>query len=456
MTDTTGNEARMGDLDALLWAIERDPRLASTVMGVSMFEPAVDATEARSRVERLSRVVPRLRQRVVGNPASLSPPRWEHDQSFDLDRHLIILDGGQQTMADVLALAASASVEPFDRERPLWQFFLVQNVDGDASALIMKAHHAIADGMGLLSVQLELFDFEPDGEKPPADEPEIEPPLSALGRLDNAVRFETQRGLVAMKDLLSATLTASSDVDGLINRATDTLGSAARSMQPVAPLSPVMTERSKDVVFRTLSLELPVLKRAAKAAGTRLNAVFVAGALAGVGRYHEEMGVPVERLRMGMPVSRRSRDEAAPDGNFFTPVRLELPVTAEEPAHLCEIVEALVDAQRDEPALDLLGPAANVLARLPAPLAAATFGQVLSGTDFLTSNLPGSPFPMYFAGSQMTAQFPYGPISTAALNLTLLSYLDGAHVGISIDCAAVTEPDRMVAALRAGYDWVLG
>ena len=80
---------------------------------------------------------------------------------------------------------------------------------------------------------------------------------------------------------------------------------------------------------------------------------------------------------------------------------------------------------------------------------------MLKGVDLVTSNVPGAPIPIYIAGGQVEALFAFGPMTGAAANLTLLSYLDDLHIGINLDPAAVTEPDRLVAALRAGWDELL-
>ena len=79
MSDELQYESRMSDSDALMWTIEKDPLLRSTITAVSLLDGPVDAERFRDKVDRASRVIPRLRQRVVGNPYSLAPPRWEID-----------------------------------------------------------------------------------------------------------------------------------------------------------------------------------------------------------------------------------------------------------------------------------------------------------------------------------------------------------------------------------------
>jgi hypothetical protein len=77
---------------------------------------------------------------------------------------------------------------------------------------------------------------------------------------------------------------------------------------------------------------------------------------------------------------------------------------------------------------------------------------MLKGIDFVTSNVPGIPFPVYFAGAKLEAQFPFGPLAGSAMNITLLSYVDECQVGINTDPAAIPDPEVLVACLTESFD----
>lgn len=469
MADPTSlNETRLADADALILAVERDPRLASTVSSIVLFDAVVDPAALRIRLDRTTRIVERMRQRVVGNALSLTPPRWEIDPHFDLDRHLEVLEAPDtQSLRSVLDDIAPALSDPFDRSHPLWWFRLVQNIDHDGqtcSALIVKAHHSIADGMGMLQIQAELFDFEAGAADPTDLPPEpTASPLGARARFSNAVEYERTRTRSALRGLGSALRDTSGTPDQLIDNGLDALASGARIAAPSTPLSPVLTDRCASAWHDVISLDIAAMKSAATKAGTRLNAVFVAGAARGLGIFHEQLETECPRLRMGMPISLRTDGEATRDhgatnqtaGNQIVPIRVELPLNADEPAQLISITSALIDAQRSEPANAFVGPSQQLLARLPPALGARVAATVLRGTDFLTSNLAGSPFPMYIGDARVVSQHPFGPTSAAAVNITLLSYLDQAHVGVSVDVAATDDPQLVSDSLRAGFAWVL-
>src|SRR5690349_12408821 len=112
----------MSDEDALMWSIEKDPMLRSTITTVILLERPIDREVLRRTFERLTRVVPRLRQRVRSNLMSLAPPRWEIDPNFDLDYHLRAARvPGDGTMRDLLRMTQPIAVQGFDRARPQWE-----------------------------------------------------------------------------------------------------------------------------------------------------------------------------------------------------------------------------------------------------------------------------------------------------------------------------------------------
>jgi hypothetical protein len=80
---------------------------------------------------------------------------------------------------------------------------------------------------------------------------------------------------------------------------------------------------------------------------------------------------------------------------------------------------------------------------------------MLRGIDFVTSNVPGPPFPIYLAGARVLSQFPFGPMAGAAANITLLSYVDDLNIGVNSDPAAVADPDVLLECLQEGFDEIL-
>lgn len=455
-------QPRMSDADKLMWTIERDPLLRSTITSVVVLERAPDHARLKDKMERASRTVVRLRQRVIGNALSFSPPRWEVDPNFDLDYHLRFVkaaNGG--TMRDLFDIAEPIGMQAFDRARPLWEFTVVEGLEDGQAGLIMKVHHAVTDGVGGVKLLMETFDTEEDPGHP-GDMPTA-PPIHVMSqreRLVDAMAHEQRRAMGIAKrslgNLTNAALSTAVDPVGVGVRVGETVSSAARLLAPAsAPLSPLMTKRSLSVQFHTLTVPLADMKIAGRRAGGKLNDAFVAGIASGWRRYHDQHGEPASALRMSMPINVRTEDTASNAGNQFAPARFHVPLDIGDPVERMRAIHKLVDEAKAEPALALVDPMAGVLNRFPKEVATGLFSAVMQGIDFTASNVPGAPIPLYLAGSEFLGQFAFGPMAGAATNITLLSYRDDLNIGFNTDPAAVADPDTLMACMREAFDEIL-
>ena len=453
---------RMSDADMLMWTVEHDPLLRSTITSIVLLDQAPDPEAFADKMERASRRVPRLRQRVVSNPLSVAPPRWEIDPNFDIRFHLRrVRASGDGSLRNLFAIAEPLAMQGFDRARPLWEFTVVEDLEDGRAGLIMKVHHAITDGVGGIKLMLETFDAEPDpGDLGPMpEEPEVHV-MSQPERVVDAVLHERRRTLGVAKrslgNVTGALRDAVGDPVGAGLRVAETLGSAARLLQPATePMSPVMTGRSLSVRFDSLTVPLSDTKAAARRAGGRLNDAFVAAVIGGFRLYHERHDCPASALRMSMPINIRTKETEGQAGNQFAPARFGVPLTIRDPVARMRAVHDLVAEARAEPALALVEPMAAVLNRLPKEVVTSVFGSMLRGVDFVTSNVPGAPFPLYVAGAAVEAHFALGPMAGAASNVTLLSYMDELHIGFNTDPAAIPDPDVLMECMREAFDEVL-
>ena len=116
---------RMGAFDAVMWGIEQDPIVRSPIVAMVVLDGEPNAEVLVDRVTRMTLAVPRLRQRVIGNPISLVPPRWE-----------VVPDATQtQVRQLVLVFGALLSPEVFRRGKVLLRMDPRQVVPGPAWAL---------------------------------------------------------------------------------------------------------------------------------------------------------------------------------------------------------------------------------------------------------------------------------------------------------------------------------
>jgi diacylglycerol O-acyltransferase / wax synthase len=448
----------MRDSDAFSWYMEKDPVLRSQFVSIAWFDQSPDWDAAVAKFERLSREIPMLRQRPLESPGRLATPRWTTVSDFDLSWHLRRVDSPTpHTPATVVELARVAVMAAFDPARPLWEFTLVDHLEGGGAALVMKLHHSLTDGMGGLQLALSLFDDTaepvPPGAIPdaPSGESLTLPDLLRASlthdwhRVLDAVRGAAEWGAPAAVHALQHPLQSVEDL-------VETTRSVGRTVQPVADtLSPVMTGRSIGRHLDMLTLRLDDLKRASAAAEGSVNDGFMTAVAGGLRRYHERHGVTVDELRVTLPINIRSESDPIA-GNRLTLQRFRVPVGNTDVVERTRAMAKACRAARSERSLPLTDAIAGTLNLLPLGVVAG----MLRHVDFVASNVPGFPYPVYMAGARLVGWFPFGPTVGASLNVTLLSYDGTCGVGVNVDTAAVADPDVLVACLREGFEELLG
>jgi WS/DGAT/MGAT family acyltransferase len=451
-------EARMSDMDALMWGIEKDPLLRSTITAVAVLDRAPDRERVMDKIERGTRLIPRLRQKAVSPPFSVAPPAWVVDPNFDLSYHVRwVRAAGDGSLRSLLQIAEPIAMQGFDRARPLWEFTIVEGLADGRAAMIQKVHHSVTDGVGGVKLAMMLLDLERDPAPTTDDMPEA-PAAGAFSRwgllLDGIAHEQRRQAGIARRALRQVRGAAARPVETAM-AAAGGAASLARLLAPAfEPLSPIMKDRSLSVRFDTVAVSLSDMKAAARQAEGRLNDAFVAAVAGGLRRYHAAHDAPVEALRMSMPISIRDAESEGLAGNQFVPARFEVPVHEVDPVARMRSLRELIRTQRDEPALAATEAIAGVLNRLPTSLTTQLFGSMLKGIDFVTSNVPGAPIPVYLAGGKLEANFAFGPLAGSAVNMTLLSYQDELHIGVNMDPAAIPDTDVFIACLHDGFEEV--
>jgi WS/DGAT/MGAT family acyltransferase len=442
----------MSGFEALMWDLERDPRLSSSFANLTVFDRPPDRATFRSRMARALDKVPRLRQRVVEGRTPFERPRWVDDDDFDLDHHLRWIDlGGDAGSAELHALTARLSRQPFDRARPLWEFVTIEGLRDGRAAMLQRLHHTITDGEGGIRLSVQFLDVErhpgtPAGEvrprvvAPPAAEPEPSAAAAPWWRSAPEVARRTV-------ELVGA---GASGVVDLPRRGSDLAGLARSTLRQVRVgqrRSPLWTGRSLRRWFGTTALSLEEVRSAAHRLGGSVNDLFITGAASAAGAVHEAAGAPVDQLRVSMPVS--TRHDRSAGGNAFSPTQTLVPTAPMDPAVRFGLISEILTEVKAERVIDSLEGAANAAAFLPPVLTLRT-GQYLAGSvDFVCSNVRAAPFDLFIGGAFMEANYPIGPLAGTAFNLTTMSYRGWLFMGLVVDPAAVTDPEGLLTQIDA-------
>ncbi|UOY01662.1 HAD-IB family hydrolase [Blastococcus sp. PRF04-17] len=181
-----GISPEMNPLETAMWRAEvADPRLRSNVTLLEILDPAPDWERLKAAHEWASRMVPRMRQRVVEPALGVGAPRWVTVAELDLDRHVrrVQLDspGSMRQLLDAVQEFAAA---PLDRDRPLWEVLLVEGLPDGRAGYVVKTHHSTTDGLGAVQLMSRLHsrtaEHDPSRPEPPVPLPDDASPVEVL------------------------------------------------------------------------------------------------------------------------------------------------------------------------------------------------------------------------------------------------------------------------------------
>jgi len=457
-----GGPADMSAWEALMWRAEADPRTRSTGVLLEILDKEPDWDRLVAAHDRVSQQIPRLRERAVEPLLPLFAPAWSPDPHFDLGYHLQrVRLPGPGTMRQLLDLAQGILARPLDKARPPWEAVLVEGLQDGRAGYLLKVHHSLSDGIGLIQLLTLAHSRAPE-----PGEYQLAPPVA-------------QRPLLTPKSLLASRLRqqfadAPSDV---IRRGGDSLKLIGRTVRHPAAvagdtlrfgrslrrvLTPPPTERSPllrgggGFGYRFVLHDVPLsdLKAAGKAAGGSVNDAFLAGLLGAFRRYHEHYGIPVDLMPIGIPVSLRTSDDPM-GGNRFAGARFAAPVGEPDPRTRIEIIREFVVTARAEPAIGFLELVAPALSRLPAAAVIELAAGMTNVSDVQASNIPGMGHPVYMAGARVTGLYPLGPRPGVAAMIAMISYDGTCCIGLNVDPDVIGDLEVFESCLREGFDEVL-
>jgi diacylglycerol O-acyltransferase len=326
--------SHLNESDSVMWSIELDPILRTTIVAVSMLDRSPNWKRLRQRMDEACSQVPRLRQKVVPTPMRIGPPRWQDDDRFDVDYHLrrVVCPAPGDVRA-VLDMAGLFAMTAFDKDRPLWEFTLVEGLEGGRAALIQKVHHAFTDGVGGIKMAQLLL----DDSRAPSTRGNLgtRERSKATGPLEAIVQPLAANALTAMSLWWRGARVLPSVATAAVLRPDRAVGAGIRNARSIAkllapattPLSPVMVGRGLSRHLDAFDVPLTDLLAAAHAADSTLNDAFLASLTDGLRRYHERRGSPVTALRVTMPINLRQAGDSL-GNNRFVPARLTIPIDA--------------------------------------------------------------------------------------------------------------------------------
>jgi diacylglycerol O-acyltransferase len=392
----------------------------------------------RRTLEERLHLMPAFERRIVQVPLHLDHPYWVHDHDVDLDDHLH--EATLPAPGDLRALGAfvgGIGSRLLERDRPLWEIWLVDGLADGRVAMVAKMHHSTLYGSAGADMMAQLLDLSPDEREVEKRAPlPVEPHPSAVGLVGRAALNGARRPVKAAKGVV-----------GSVKRVGGMAGTVSRSVTRKAPLTlPFsaprtlingrLTER-RETAFT--SVDFADIKAIKEAFGTKVNDVVLAAVTATLRSYLLARGpLPKKPLVASVPMNIGAGAVAGTDK--ITALMVPLPVQTEDPVQrLKEIAQFSMDSKGmvDALGLDTVGDVAELvppllvlggsrlydsfgLSRLHPPL-----------QSLVVSNMPGPPIPLYLSGARVDSVFPFGPLLPGSgLNITVLSNMGSLDVGL--------------------------
>lgn len=444
--------------DAMFFKGEANPRTRGTGHFIYVLDRVPEWDRFASVWDRASRVVPPLYKRVVRPTGFGRLPRWEDDPDFDLSFHLRRMSvPSPGTLREVFDYAEVDGMTPHDPGRPLWQVTLLEGLEGDRAAVLMKFHHSWVDGNASTRLAMATYDSDRDGDlrRPTPQRPVSQTEdHSTLGRLAESSRTVAKQGQVRAERAARLAQRVATDPTGLIRETAGVASSALRMVRqvPGSP-SPLFGHRSPGSRFDVIDISFPSLKAATKPLGFTINDGYLAGVTGGLRLYHDRLGAAADTVPMGVPISTRTDGDRGL-GNQASVTMFAAPIGIADPVERMRALHDRIGSARSEPAMEALAGLANILVHLPDSLMEGPLMNLIR-IDVAASQVRGLLDPTFLAGAQIMRSYGFGPKVGLAAFIGMVTHLDTCCVTIHSDPAAVTDPDLLVSCLRQGFDEVI-
>ena len=395
-------------------------------------------------------LVPRYRQVVKFVPLDLGRPVWVDDPHFNIEYHVrhtaLPAPGGE---AELRKLVGRVMAQQLDRNKPLWEVWVVQGLEDGHWAMMSKTHHCMVDGVSGTDLLTLTLDVLPEGSEPVPDDwiPEKQPSQATLvtQALGERMRspYEFVRGVRSATRVPRQSLAALTDI-------AKGLGAMAGLVAPTPASSlngPIGPHRHWDWAETTVD----DVKQVRKGTGASFNDVVLAAITKGFRDLLQSRGESVDRVvRTLVPVSVRPRDasgKAIGDGTFENRVSAmfaELPVSIEDPLErLASVAKQMAGLKDSKQAL--AGEALTSLSGFAPPMLLALGTRIAARTqqrniNTVTTNVPGPQMPLYAAGRKMLKAYPYVPLAgSVRIGVAIFSYNGQVNFGVTGDYD--TAPD---------------
>jgi diacylglycerol O-acyltransferase / wax synthase len=441
---------RMSPGDAV-WYLGENPVNPMTISSIMWYDRPLDVALLRERMQdRLLTQHPVMRQRIVPSRIPGLMPKWVDDRDFDLAHHIsedrLPAPGDQATLQE---WCSDERTTPLDRSRPLWHASVLQGYRGEGSAVHVRIHHSIGDGLAMMQLLLTLVDEYEPGAVVLSDRSWTDVAGNVLG---------AGTGLVARGAHLALHPT---EVIEVAREGIEMVSWAGRLLAPQLVERSVLQghpDGTKLMAWDPDGFPLEEVKRVARASGATINDVVMTVMSGGLHRYLADREALVDDIAMMIPVNLRRPGAPLPRrlGNRIGLLPIRLPVREPDPIVRLELLKARMQELKDSPA-PIVSRMLIVATTMFTPMVERGIHRLnqLRSTGVLT-NVPGPREPLHIGGSRMLGTVGWGGM-TAHLNLSaaFVSLNGRIFPGIVTDAAITPDPEEILEHIHEEYALVM-
>jgi WS/DGAT/MGAT family acyltransferase len=436
------------------------------IVGVWLLRPALDHAALCARIESKLLAYERFRQKVVRD-AVLS--WWVADDDFDLGRHVVreklARRRGQSERAALQARAAELAATPLDPAHPLWQIRHVEHYEG-GSALIVRIHHCIADGIALNAVLMSVADGGTDLHHGRSDDDgdvhdwlvdAVVKPLTGVAVKAIGMYGD---GVVKAMDYLADPQRGLAD-SARIGRAGYQVLRDAAALALLPDDSPTLLKGKlggRKVVAWCEPLPLVQVKAVGKALNCSVNDVLLACAASAIGGHLRDRGDDPagKEIRAMVPVNLRPIEEAWQLGNRFGLAPVVLPIGIENAVECVYAVRQRMSELKGSYQPLLAYGLLAVSGLLTKSLQDALSDVFLKKTTAVMTNVPGPALPITFCGSTLRQSIFWVPSSgDVGIGVSIVSYAGGVQFGLIADSERCPDPQDIIDRFAPEFEKLL-
>lgn len=385
----------------------------------------------------------------------LAGGRWVRSTEFNLDDHVLLAalpaPAGKRELE---SLAGELAGTPLHAGRPLWSFHLIERYHG-GSAVIIRIHHAYADGIALMHVLAALADEDlgsgADSQPARNGGDRYEP---FLGRLAKSLRDSAElveKSVHFALHPLEAT-EATREVLGIAGEIAR-LGVLLRD-DPATPLKRPLSGIKRVAWGEPLALQ--EVRTVGRVLGCTINDVLISTLAGAIGRYLDTQGESTDglTLRAAAPVNLRSAaDSASILGNRFGLAFVDLPIGIRHPLQRLYAVHSTMQALKLSPeALAVFG-LLSLVGSLPAAIEEPAIAWFSAKASLVASNLRGPDRLLHLAGAPISQLLFWVPqTGSIGTGVSMFTYQDEVQIGVIADRRLIAEPGELVSIIHAEFD----